>query len=143
FRKSGGGMGGFGGAKPPPPNKGGKTFGVIIPTNACVVRPPAPPPGGPGGAPAPSGAAPALAAAGAGGAPGRLPLTHPAPRWAGVGAREAVAQYARAEPPSPAFFDTANLRPACAYHNSQKRDTPGDEYVARLLRQQHAERGPA
>lgn len=41
--------------------------------------------------------------------------------------------YDPAEPGTPAFWDEANWRPACAYHNSGKRDTPGDQYVAALL----------
>jgi 5-methylcytosine-specific restriction endonuclease McrA len=59
-----------------------------------------------------------------------------------IEAAEHVDHYNPAEPHTPAFFDPANLRPACAHHNSQKRDTPGDEYVARLLAQ-HAGRGRA
>jgi 5-methylcytosine-specific restriction endonuclease McrA len=71
------------------------------------------------------------------------PLCHYCGLLGRVEAAEHVDHYNPAEPHSPAFFDTANLRPACAYHNSQKRDTPGDEYVARLLAQQHAGRGRA
>jgi hypothetical protein len=55
-----------------------------------------------------------------------------------VEAAQHVDHYNPAEPHTPAFFDPANLRPACAYHNSQKRDMPGDEYVPRLLSQQAA-----
>jgi 5-methylcytosine-specific restriction endonuclease McrA len=58
-----------------------------------------------------------------------------------VEAAQHVDHYNPAEPHTPAFFDTANLRAACAYHNSQKRDTPGDEYLARILADQAAERG--
>jgi hypothetical protein len=60
-----------------------------------------------------------------------------------VEAAEHVDHYSPTEPHSPGFLDPANLRPACAYHNSQKRDTPGDEYVARILADQSAERGRA
>jgi hypothetical protein len=44
-----------------------------------------------------------------------------------------VDHYDPLEPHTPAFFDTRNWRPSCATHNSAKRDTPGDEFVARLL----------
>lgn len=40
------------------------------------------------------------------------------------------------EPGSVAFMDSDNFRPACLFHNSQKRDTPGDVYVAKLLAKQ-------
>src|SRR5262245_16224840 len=53
-----------------------------------------------------------------------------------VEAAEHVDHYNPAEPRSPEFFDPANLRPACAHHNSQKRDTPGDEDVSRIIAQQ-------
>jgi 5-methylcytosine-specific restriction endonuclease McrA len=60
-----------------------------------------------------------------------------------VEAAQHVDHYNPTEPHTPAFYDPAHLRPACAYHNSQKRDTPGDEYVARILADHAAERGRA
>jgi 5-methylcytosine-specific restriction endonuclease McrA len=41
--------------------------------------------------------------------------------------------YTKAEPGSPEWYDTDNLRPACAFHNSAKRGVPGPEYERLIL----------
>jgi 5-methylcytosine-specific restriction enzyme A len=48
-------------------------------------------------------------------------------------AAEHTDHYDPAPAGSEAFWDEARWRPACSYHNSGKRDTPGDVYVAQLL----------
>ncbi len=41
--------------------------------------------------------------------------------------------YTPCSPDSELWFDLTNHRPACSYHNSGKRNTPGDVYLAKLI----------